>query len=382
MAAIGVLLPIAASVHAQTPERAAGSAAAVTSGPPAQDGLERQLAAIRDALLERALEAPTRVLSVGWIDDRGTLHETSQFRTDARVRGVRVLGYLEADGEPLRAQVSTAIDLPASLRAATGAAGHCADVPSRWRTPVALQIVLDPGLRGQDFGTATGVSDGVAALIMNAAANLQRWAVTRSDPHDAAVPSPYLRALSGKGGSPPEWVLRLVLQRPTAAPPRSATQQWSDLATGQGRVHALWPVVLTLQRSDDPDPVYRAHAQIEVTHGAMATGAQLVAHLARRLPEWLAALEGQVPCEPVQFPLLARAPGAWSIEAGASTGLRVGDRVLVVDRRSVPRRMLEPGVARLMAIAEVSRVASDHVRVRQVAGPDMPESGDWVAFPF
>jgi hypothetical protein len=48
----------------------------------------------------------------------------------------------------------------------------------------------------------------------------------------------------------------------------------------------------------------------------------------------------------------------------------------------VPRRLLEPGAARLMAIAEVSRVAPDHVRVRQVAGPDMPVSGDWVAFPF
>ena len=62
---------------------------------------DEKLAAIRQGLLEAALEGPTQVQATQWIDDKGALRETSSYRNGMQVRGVRVLGYTQdATGKP------------------------------------------------------------------------------------------------------------------------------------------------------------------------------------------------------------------------------------------------------------------------------------------
>ena len=79
---------------------------------------EKQLTAIRQALVEATLDRPTKVSTNAWIDEKGQLHESSHFQTDARVKGVRVMAYVQ-DGstdEP-KAQIHLE-DLPWSIRMA------------------------------------------------------------------------------------------------------------------------------------------------------------------------------------------------------------------------------------------------------------------------
>ena len=67
----------------------------------AQGAYERELEAIRSALLQTTVvEAPTRVVSTAWVDDKGVLRELSHFQSEAHVRGVRVTHYLEDDKAP------------------------------------------------------------------------------------------------------------------------------------------------------------------------------------------------------------------------------------------------------------------------------------------
>ena len=54
-----------------------------------------KLAAIRQGLLEAALEGPTQVQATQWIDAKGALRESSSYRNGIQVRGVRVLGYTQ-----------------------------------------------------------------------------------------------------------------------------------------------------------------------------------------------------------------------------------------------------------------------------------------------
>ena len=62
---------------------------------------EERLEGIRAGLVQAALQGPTRVDSVAWIDGQGVLREGSSFRSGMQVRGVQVLSYLrDSSGRP------------------------------------------------------------------------------------------------------------------------------------------------------------------------------------------------------------------------------------------------------------------------------------------
>jgi len=77
---------------------------------------EAQLNTIRQAILQATMDSPTRVLSSAWIDDKGALHESAHFQSEAQVRGVRVLSYV-ADEKDSAPQVSAEV-LPWGWRTA------------------------------------------------------------------------------------------------------------------------------------------------------------------------------------------------------------------------------------------------------------------------
>jgi hypothetical protein len=62
---------------------------------------EERLAAVRQSLLQAALEAPTQVVATSWIDGDGVLREMNSFRNGMQVRGVRIVSYeRDAKGQP------------------------------------------------------------------------------------------------------------------------------------------------------------------------------------------------------------------------------------------------------------------------------------------
>ena len=69
---------LAASVAAKEPVEAA------TKAQP-----EARLESIRADLIEAATKARTRVRSVAWVDENGSLQEATRFTSDVQVRGVR-----------------------------------------------------------------------------------------------------------------------------------------------------------------------------------------------------------------------------------------------------------------------------------------------------
>ena len=70
------------------------------------------------------------------------------------------------------------------------------------------------------------------------------------------------------------------------------------------------------------------------------------------------------------------------LQAGMGSGLRTGDRVLLMHPGWVPSRVLDPRAADHMALAEVVRIAPQQTDLRQLAGPPLPVGSDWVALPL
>jgi hypothetical protein len=202
-AAVMLLLWLAASgVHAQSAQPSAvadGMLQAVNPPGKVKTGLtptakqhEAQLSAIRQAILQATMDRPTRVLSSAWIDDKGALHESAHFQSEAQVRGVRVLSYVtdEKDAAP---QVSAEV-LPWGWRTAQTKATTCTAPPRPWRLPLVLQTRADSGFGGTQQFASQAVLNTVSQAWTQHMQSSQRWrALHKETPPESA----YLRALTG-----------------------------------------------------------------------------------------------------------------------------------------------------------------------------------------
>jgi hypothetical protein len=95
-------------------------------------------------------------------------------------------------------------------------------------------------------------------------------------------------------------------------------------------------------------------------------------------------LQGTLDCEPLVYEARSHGEGQVMLMAGQDAGLRPGDRLVLVDARHVPRRLLEPESAAHLALLEVQQVQGQRAQARQVAGPRMSldSAQHWLAMPY
>lgn len=311
---------------------------------------ERQLQAIRDALIEKTLSAPVRVQSFGWIDAEGRLHESTQFTSDTQVRGVRVQAYVEdpdatAAAEAVRVHVD-AMALPAGLgRQAEVDPQRCMATSRRWRQALhveAVNTVTGPGTAG-----LAPVARNLSQSFLEAARESRRWVAQRR-PHQPATA--YEQALVGRDVDRTEWLARIELDgRPGAL---------------EARVE-----VMPLHQ-----PTQARHVRVPL---AQVSGAHLDAAMTRAL----AALERQSACDPLWYSVTGSGDRL-QLREGVAHGLQPGDRLLLVERQHLPSRLLEPGAARALALVQVDMPSANGTPLRWLAGPRPEQAGDWVALPL
>jgi hypothetical protein len=108
----------------------------------------------------------------------------------------------------------------------------------------------------------------------------------------------------------------------------------------------------------------------------------LQAQLQHQMRQWVALLDKLTECEPVQFHVRRNSSLALELQAGLDSGLRPGDRVLLISPNHVPSRILEPSVAQHLALAQVVKVGRNRTELQQLAGPALASNGAWMALPL
>ncbi len=354
---------------------AAAPAAAAAIAVPLDDP-EKLLQAIRASLIDAATSAPTRVVSSAWVDERGALHESTQWHSQLRLRGVRVLEYLEPekperDEKPRRWNVQALVE-PADRRAAASAQ-ECLDAVRPWRMAVRLEVSQDPRLHGPDAAVAALLAQQTRVWWASHGASLPRWyaqmpvpafglpvGTSTAQPHP---PSAYQQALIGASPRASGAVLRVNLAA-------SATSGSGGLAVslvfddGDGRV--LWRQAQPLGGLA-PQPF---------------AGASELAALEALLQRWREVLATLAPCEFPRFEVVSASAQGWVLPVGPESGFLPGQRVFIADRARVPERLLEPEALGQTALAEVVSVSTNEVALRQVAGPRLSVGVRWVAWPL
>jgi hypothetical protein len=369
--------PVQALLNAQSQ-----SAKGVQKNP--QNNHDAQLAAIRQAILEDTLDRPTRVISSAWVDNKGALHESAHFHSEAQVRGVRVLSYVQGD-EPV-AQVSAEV-LPWGWKP-VGADQSCKAPPRPWRLPLGVHVVMPEGFSGpQLFASQTLLEIAQQAWSQNMQAS-QRW---RTHSVGQAAPqsdNAYMRALTGQTEERSGLIAEISLQPHAPFVARSWTE---SLGLNAGAPPLHWTLSLRLGQKLSPASRMVPQWQIEqiisiaplaLAQSPKAWAQQMQGLLQERMRQWVAQLDKQTECEPVQFHVRRQGTQPLELQAGFDSGLRPGDRVLLMDPAHVPARMLEPGMAKHLALAQVVKVGPHRTELQQLAGPALASHGAWMALPL
>ena len=59
---------------------------------------DQRLEALKHALIDLSIDSEVKLVSSAYLDQQGVLHEASVVTSESRVRGIRVLSYLEEAG--------------------------------------------------------------------------------------------------------------------------------------------------------------------------------------------------------------------------------------------------------------------------------------------
>ena len=356
---------------------------------------EQELQAIRQALIEATVQAPMQVIASSWLDDMGALRESHQFNAKAEVRSVRLLPLPSDTADAKSAAPRASADvLPWGWRNDPQTQNSCGPAPRVWRSPLVLSAQRTNGFPGAQQAASQALLQATRAQAMQALAQGARWSPRE---RAASERNPYLQALT----APPRddsaaWQLDIRLE---SQGPVGRTPVADMTVAGDGGTGPVWPVgqawiwVLRLTLSPNGGGAqgnstsWQQEFRITVDTEKIAEHpaqwrAPIEAALGARVSAWLANIERQLQCEPVQFVVRHQPGGVLQLMAGAGSGLRPGDRVLIMQPGWVPSRMLDPRAADHLALAEVVRLGPGHTDIRQLAGPPLPMGSDWVALPL
>ena len=347
---------------------------------------ERQLAAIRQALVDEALKGPTRVVSTAWMDQNGQLREDTQVTNGMQVRGVRVLNYLNNGTSEVVARIATDQQIPETPQATTCAAPE----DPRWVQHVSFVSDVGQGVRGEDQHYARQLLDEWRAQWVQAAdTQAVRW---RQSVHAPSQLDDYQAAVQGDNKTEmADWQLNLQVRAAPSMPPQAPAPAFPaslDVPTPPAKT-TRWQVDLQLIKRGQQQGIWqKKHPltwdQLELSLVPPEVPPALSALIRQASADGVLAINAFMSCEPVQFSLLRQDGTSLTISGGTANGLRVGDRLVLVDSRELPKRVLHAGVAQRLALATVSQVGMAQSAVRQVAGPTLPAplAGDWVAMPY
>lgn len=353
----------------------------------AKDLAEARLRALRNALSAETLKAPLTVRSTAWVDESGRLHENTRLESGVQLRGVRVLAYLEKDGE-LEARLAddTVTALPTAWRIQA-----CDPMPARYRRSVSVSVSESSrGVEGYGFLRTLAREAELQVLSMGLAdRNAQVFAEAPRD-------SGYQRALLPAAANA-EAQFRLTLEVsperlgtnpfPVALPFKETFRTWGLNVDARTLPSRSFQVRLALTEQATGRVVLADRWISELPEAFMDLAARsippaLQQAMLEKLNQWKAAVNKALGCEPLRLQVAVLSAEQLDLQAGALQGVRSGDQFVLVDADRVPNQMLEPGALDAASLWEVQSIGPVRATARRLAGPGPATARRWVALPL
>ena len=367
---------------------------------------EERLEAIRRALVKASLEGATQVQAVSWIDENGVLRDSASFRSDMKVRGVQVLAYTRDEaGEPearlaVQAQPSGHEDLVkrATPSVQTAAANTCPKNVAGVHHLIGVDVVLSDRWLATDIGVAKSLIPWSFKALGPVDAP---WRLVRRPP---LAGSAYEKALTSTPLDQVPWRARLTLTplshgttlladnadveqaaEPARGPwgmPVPASQNVPLIEHPTIQVQWQWRV----SKGSTDQPLFQASGVVDVLVFKADWEPSVADNLSQDrvqglLTGWAQDMKARLGCELLTADITQVQGQDLTINAGALTGVKVGNEWLVADIPRIALHTLEPGVVSRTVLAEVTQVTPYLAKLHVLAGRANEVQKNWKAWP-
>jgi hypothetical protein len=343
--ALGVLCGLGVAVHAQDLKP------------------EQRLEAIRAALVEAAMKSNTRVSTSSWMDTRGALLELNRFSSEIRLRDIQMGQYKKTNG------VETNELSERTLESVAAVSCNAPRARSPIRHVMRVNLDLASSISPAHHYIAQKIGFAARQQALQASAQTQHWRLMT----DAAHKRTYDRIIYGQGEETVQWSLQL-----TVLPARvnlNTTEHPAFILAWQVQAGPNKPVWFTAQN-------LLFGVSIPSSYGTPKLDVDTLASIEMTVNNMVKELDRQLACDPQSFVVEKNEDGQLLIHAGRTSGLRVGDQIVLADGRLLPGRTIESGALDAAVLAEVKSVSDYQAEIRQVAGKKQALQGGWVAWPF
>jgi hypothetical protein len=383
---------------------------------------QEKLDAIRQGLVEAALDTPTRVQTTTWIDANGSLQESSSFKNGMKVRGVKVMAYERDEaGHPkaqlqiISTQSSTSEQVTQSLSGvwqklsslfSTGVAQlkkslstssqpliASTDLPSsnpnqcespkntsQLRHLINFEVVYDRDVQPAFTQVFTSILQ--KSWLVNSAPSKNNWKMvpTMQAPTMSTRMTAYESALlSAPSGNVP-WMAKVYARTDLLPAPGLAGIRG---AMGPGMTANL---TLEVSHKDDPGLTYQENLSIELEVESQAWRQSRMSSASEQLVrkqvnDWGQKLALWLSCEEVKPTVTAIYQQAISINAGSMAGIKKGDEWIIADPKNFPTQLLGKEGAPQTLLAKVQAVSPYESKLILAAGPSNAVEVNWRAWP-
>jgi hypothetical protein len=342
-----------------------------------------KLTAIRQGLVQAALDGPTEVQATQWIDAQGVLRESSAFRSGMRVRGVRVTAYgQDSQGQPkatLQWQSIQASDIKSGLPVGGEPARACKlSSAARLQHVASIHWVEGSAWAAEARPLLSSMRSLLVSEFSQASASSTVWRVAQTDA--STQRTAYAQALLARSDDDIPWQISFALQPMTGNAP--------VLPFG-GTVQALYPLKvqlsMTLSANGLGKPLLQLSAPLSLDinvsqwQPAGLTEASQ-AQISQQARGWARQFEAALSCQPVVAKVTQAMGSAIRINAGAAAGLRIGDEWLLADGQKIPERVLEASLSAHTVLARVTALSEHHAQLAPVAGSKAAVRQHWLAW--
>jgi hypothetical protein len=344
------------------------------------------LEAVKRALVDLALTSEVKLGTSAYLDGQGILHESSILSTETKVRGVRILSYLEEAGIAV-----------AKVEGSILANNICPGArPNSMRE---AQVRVINSLTNEAIGAhyMTELGQFSEQLLRKRLAASNQWS-TRPE---RVYKSSYQRYLSGSSADqvPYRFDISLREQRPMPSA-RSYVQRARFAGLRAGDDALLWvteklPAVLYQKPWPSKNLEYELvlfdrvkgtplwRKTLPLKYPAVGRGYSKAAmplkfkqNVAAVTDQFISELNDAIDCQPEAYQL-SELPGIKdkaSINAGLIAGIEVGDQFLISADANILDEVLSLSGLAGLALAEVESVSRHSATIKHVAGSQWPNT--------
>jgi len=351
---------------------------------------EKKLELIRQELVESVLKESTVVKSTSWIDTNGTLRQSSSFKSNMQVRGIKVLSYdlrnqtaekrkVYWDNDPKENKTTLEKKYKVSITAKSKNCTALKDT-KQFKHLVSMSIEHSPLWNSNNLHAANELKNLIGSYFKETSNTQKTWHLLWSE---SSVLTPYEKVLTNTLSTPSPWLMQLRISPEVAQEQDGLPKVLRRFSNQDTEFQTLTRLHLRLISKKTNEIFFENNRVVNLNSehllwDAPKLRADSLQEIQKITYDWSSAISSKFNCLDFQ-PQINVAGNSIHLNAGLTSGVTVGDEWLLIDSSLIPRRMIEDGSLKKTVLATVRKTGLYDSELEVLAGSGDAVKTNWLA---